>query len=282
MLRPRERLGRELRSLRVLAGLTGPQLAERMGVSQSRVSRTETAKYRIDLEVVRQWLTATGADEPTRQRILSLAEQAATEIAEYRSIFRGSLFNAQQARIQAEAAATRLRHFQPFQIPGPFQTPAYARVALQTGRVQDLAGLDEAIDARMRRGEQLRQPGAPDYHVVLTELALRYRPVGISDADRERAWRKLVDVAGWPAVTVQIIPADAPMRQAPMCAFLMTEFADPRESPIVQVELPAVEMTFSGADDLAAFEIAWQRLVDAALDPKASRQLITVLLHPGS
>ncbi len=279
VLRPRERLGRELRSLRVLAGLTGPQLAEAMDVSQSRVSRLETAKFRVDLDIVRRWLDVTNVDEPTRTRILALAREAATEVAEYRSIFRGSLFNAQQALIQQEAEARRLRHFQPYQIPGPFQTAAYARVALQSGRVQDLAGLDEAVAARMQRGERLREPGAPEYHAVLTELALRYRPVDTTDKDREEAWLRLLDFAELPNVTVQVIPADAPMRQAAMCAFLITEFRDPMESTIVQVELPAVEMTFTGADDLAAFETAWQRMVDAALDPQESRQFLAGLLR---
>jgi transcriptional regulator with XRE-family HTH domain len=279
VLRPRERLGRELRSLRVLAGMTGPQLAEAMGVSQSRVSRLETAKFRVDLDIVRRWLDITKADEPTRTRVVALAREAATEVAEYRSIFRGSLFNAQQALIQQEAAARRLRHFQPYQIPGPFQTAAYARVALQSGRVQDLTGLDEAVAARMQRGERLREPDAPAYHAVLTELALRYRPVDTTDRDQEEAWRRLAEFAELPNVTVQVIPADAPMRQAPMCAFLITEFRDPMELTIVQVELPAVEMTFTGADDLAAFETAWQRMVDAALDPQKSRQFLAGLLR---
>ncbi len=190
VLRPRERLGRELRSLRVLSGLTGPQLAELMGISQSRVSRLETAKFRVDLAVVRRWLDATNADEQTRTRVLALAEEAVTEIAEYRSIFRGSLFNAQQALIAQEAAASRIRHFQPFQIPGPLQTAAYARIALRPGRADELVGLDKAVAARLKRGEQLRRRGAPQYHVVLTELALHYRPVDISDADRDEAWRK--------------------------------------------------------------------------------------------
>jgi len=262
-----------------LAGLTGPQLAEVLGITQSKVSRLETAKYRVDLDVVRQWLDATDADDQTRARVLKLAEQAATEVAEYRSIFRGSLFTAQQNLIQQESAASRIRHFQPFQIPGPFQTAAYARIALQSGRAQEVAGLDAAVTARLRRGEQLRRPGAPEYHVVLTELALHYRPAGISDAGRDEAWRKLLDASEWPTVTVQVIPADAPMRQAPMSAFILTEFRDPGESTIAAVELPPVEMTFSGADDLAAFETAWQRMLDAAVDPQQSRKLIAELLR---
>lgn len=278
-LRPRERLGRELRRLRVLAGLTGPRLAELIGVSQSRVSRTETAKFRIDLDTVRRWLDATGADAETQLRVMALAEEAAVEIAEYRTIFRGSLFNAQQALVAQEQAARRIRQFQPFQIPGPLQVPAYARVALQAGRLGDVGGLEEAVAARMRRGENLRRADAPEYQVLLTELALRYRPFGVSDADRVAAWRKLLEAGGAPRITVRVIPTAAPMRQAPMCAFIITEFRDPAEPTIVGVELPAVELHFAGAEDVAAFETAWQRLADAALTPPQSRKLIEELLR---
>ena len=279
VLRPRERLGQELRSLRVLAGLTGSQLADVLGLSQSRVSRMETARFRAGLAEVEGWLDATGADDLTRRRVLALAAEAATEVAEYRSIFRGSLFTAQKALLGQDAVAELIRHFQPFQIPGPFQTAAYARVALQAGRVTDLSGLDEAVEARLERGERLRRPGAPAYQVVLTELALRYRPAGTSDADRGEAYRRLLDLAEVPNISVRVIPADAPMRQAPMCAFAITQFRDPADPVIVQVELPAVEMTFSGAEDLAAFEIAWQRMADAAHDPQQSRELIADLLR---
>jgi len=40
-----------------------------------------------------------------------------------------------------------------------------------------------------------------------------------------------------------------------------------------------VELTFSGADDLTAFETTWQHMLDAALDPQQSHKLITTLLR---
>ena len=41
------------------------------------MSRLETAKYRVDLDIVRRWLDATGADEATRSRVLTLAAEKA-------------------------------------------------------------------------------------------------------------------------------------------------------------------------------------------------------------
>jgi len=279
-LRPREALGRELRALRLRAGLSGEQLAERIGTSQSRVSRTETARYRADLDMVRRWLDATGADEEVRTRLLDLADDALVEVASYRSIFRGSLATVQQARIRQDAAATRLRHFQPFMIPGPLHTKAYARAALLAARVADETGIDEAVAARLERGKRLRRKGAPGYHVVLTELALRWRPSGTTPDDHMEAMDAVLAALRARSTTVQVILADTPTMRAPMCAFLITEFsAQSGEPTIVQFELPAVEITFVGVEDVRAFESVWDQMVDAALSPQESMKFIAGLLR---
>jgi transcriptional regulator with XRE-family HTH domain len=278
-MRPRERLGRELRQRRLLAGYSGPQLAELIGVTQSKVSRTETAKFRPDISVIRRWLDVTGTTLADHDRIMSLAEDAATEIVEYRSIFRGSLLTGQATLIKQDAAAQSVRHFQPFQIPGPLQPPQYARNALRSIRTHDETELEEAVAARMQRGERLRAQEATTYHVILTEPALHYRPWGVTDAEQREAWRKVLEFAAAPSITVQIIPLTAPFRQAPMCAFILTRFQDPADPTIVQVELPAVEMTFSGTADLDAFEKSWQYMVEAALDPEESSGLLDAMLR---
>jgi transcriptional regulator with XRE-family HTH domain len=280
-LRPRERLGLDLRALRLRAGLSGGQLAERIGTSQSRVSRTETARYRPGLEMVRQWLDVTGADEQTRERLLELAADALVEVATYRAIFRGSLATEQRARIRQDAAATRMRHFQPFMIPGPLQTAAYARAALRAARVADETGLDDAVAARLERGRRLRRRGAPGYHAIVSELALRWRPIDLTPDEHDEALRALTDAGRARNIRVQVLPADTPTRRAAMCAFLMSEFpAESDEPTIVQVELPPVEMTFVGVEDVAAFDAFWTDLAAAALSPRESAAFIGKLLHP--
>jgi transcriptional regulator with XRE-family HTH domain len=279
-LRPRERLGQELRALRLRAGLSGEELAARIGTSQSRVSRTETARYRADLEMVRRWLDATDADTGTRDRLRELADDALVEATTYRLIFRGSLATEQQARIRQDSSAVRLRHFQPFMIPGPLQTAAFARAALLAARVADETGIDEAVAARLERGKRLRRRGAPRYHVILTELALRWRPLDVSAADHEEALRALLTAGRTSTITLQVIPADAPTRRAPMCAFLLTEFRPEIGEPtIVQVELPPVEMTFVGEEDVRAFDSFWRHMSDAALSPGRSAEFVAGLFR---
>lgn len=275
--RPRERLGIQLRRRRVLAGLSGPELARMIGITQSKLSRTETAKFRADLGVVRRWLEATGTGPADSERILALAEEAATQITEYQALFRRTLLTKQRSLLAQESAAVRIRHFQPFQIPGPMQSPRYARFALLSIRMQR-AGLAEAVAARMERGRRLRATGAPHYHVIITEPALRYRFLGTGDADQAETWRNILEFCRVPSAVVQIIPDGAAYQQAPMCAFVITEFRDPAAAKIVQVELPAAEMTFSGAADLAAYERTWEAMAGVALDREASAKLLHGLL----
>ena len=275
--RPRERLGRELRQRRVLAGLSGPDLARAIGITQSKLSRTETAKFRPDLAVVRRWLEATGTGPAERERILALAEEAATQIAEYQTLFRRTLVTKQRSLLAQEAQAERIRNFQPFQIPGPMQTPRYARVAMLSIRMQQ-TGLEEAVAARMERGRRLRSAGAPHFHVIVTEPALRYRFWGTGDEDQAETWRNMLEFCRVPTAVVQVIPDGTAYHQAPMCAFVITEFRDPAAAKIVQVELPAAEMTFSGAADLEAYERTWNAMADVALDPEASAKLLRGLL----
>lgn len=275
---PRKQLGQALKRRRKHSGMSGEQLAHSLGTTQSKVSRTENGVFRPDLDVVRRWLEITATGPAEAEQILKLADDAATEIAEYRDIFRGSLANSQRALISQDANARRILHFQPFQIPGPMQTEAYARNALLASRM-DETGLEEAVEARLLRGTKLMESGSPAYHVIITEPALYYRPMGVTKPDQINAWRKVVLFCQAPGVTVQVIPTDAEFRQAPMCAFVMTYFRDPVDQTIVQVELPAIELTFGTEADIERFEQTWSSMIESALDPKRSKQFLHQLAN---
>ena len=283
-MRPRQRLGRELRDRRLLAGLSGPALASMIGITQSKVSRTETAKFRPDMPVIKKWLRATKTSLFDSERILALAQEAATEIPEYRTIFRGSLLSAKREAQAQDTAAVSIRHFSLLQIPEPFQTRRYAQLALTSLDDVDqensatASTVAAAVDARLDRGRRLVETGSPAYHAVLTEAALRHRPYGASGDDAVEARELLLEFAGTPSITVQVIATGTPLAYVPTCAFVFTQFRDEGEEPIVAVRLPALEMTFSGTDDLAAFDRTWDTLVKAALDPEESAALIRSVL----
>jgi hypothetical protein len=48
---------------------------------------------------------------------------------------------------------------------------------------------------------------------------------------------------------------------------------------VVRMETPAIHMAFSGADQVAAFELTWSRMADAALDADKSIRLLRHLIR---
>jgi hypothetical protein len=59
---------------------------------------------------------------------------------------------------------------------------------------------------------------------------------------------------------------------------MMTRFAGSGET-VVQVELPAVEISFSGLSDVDEFQKMWDRMDEAALDPQQSARMIRRLVR---
>ena len=278
-VRPRQQLGTELRRLRLLARLTQPEMARRLGLSQAKVSRLETGSYRPAIDVVRAWLEVTDVAAELRERLLALTEAAQTDTTGWREIFRGSMAAGQHKLLSQDAAAQKIRHFQPFQVPGPFHTAEYARIALLAFRLAGEADIDDAVELRLERGRRLRRPEGPEYHAIVTEMALRFMPKGAGPGARPGVWRELIASREIPRVTVQVIPADTPMSQAPMCAFIISDFRpDTGEPTVVDVELPAMEITTSRPEDVATYEVAWRRLEEAALDPNDSLAFIAKML----
>jgi transcriptional regulator with XRE-family HTH domain len=130
-LAARRHLGGELRSRREMRGLSGQQLADQLGWSQAKVSRIEGARTRADISDVAALLEA--LDVPTAERagLLEVAETAAGPASNWRNSRRVGLTRRQQDFIDSEAAATRIRHYQPVILPGYLQTAEYARIVIE-------------------------------------------------------------------------------------------------------------------------------------------------------
>ena len=279
-MRPRQELGTELRRMRQAAGLKQPDMARRLGLSQAKVSRLETGTYRPDVDVVRAWLDLVRPDDSDRQRLLALANAAQTDDVGWREFYRGSVTAGQRRLSRQDAVAWRIRNFEPFEIPGPFQDAGYARQVLLASRLGDDEDVDEAVAMRLERGRALRAPGAPEYRVVLTEAALRFRPTNVDRATHQDVLRELLAGAEAPNITVQVIPADAPITRIARSAFMLSDFPPETGEPtVVDIDLDVVDITMSRPDDIAQYERVWRRMTLAALDPDESRAFVAGLIE---
>jgi transcriptional regulator with XRE-family HTH domain len=170
----RQRLGRELRKLRKLAGLNGYQLAEHVGISQSKVSRIEAGSAVPTIREAEAWARAVGASDEVHANLIGMAEAALTEVETWRIALRHGLPNLQTDVRALEANARRISNFQPSLVPGLLQTAEYARRVFTLADVvggQDYAG---AVAARMSRQEILFDEDRR-FEFLVTEGALRWR-----------------------------------------------------------------------------------------------------------
>ncbi len=168
----------ELRRLRKQAGVSGRLLAERTGISQSKVSRIEAGAVTPTVPEVGAWADAVGTTAKTKNHLRSLTEAAHAEFYSWRSLLtdRPHL----QGEIgQREAAARRVRSFQPSIVPGLLQTPDYASGVFRMSALpytrDDLAA---AVTGRTNRYASLFGAGG-EFEFLVTEAALRWRPGSI-------------------------------------------------------------------------------------------------------
>ncbi|MEV0650044.1 helix-turn-helix transcriptional regulator [Phytomonospora sp. NPDC050363] len=279
----RQELGEFMRWLSKRKGITATALARELNTSQPRISRLMGASggAAFTQEILERWLQLVGASPEEWDRALALLGRVQTDVSSWQTVLGGSMAPVQEDILTLDRAATGIRHFQPFQVPGPFHNTEYAQAAFRAMRPNaDPADVAGAVRARMRRGRQLVRRGIP-YHAILTELALRFRPASPGPDVRPTVWRQLLKMSANENITVQVIPADAPMQQAPMCAYLIYNFPEDHDpaTMVHGVELPAVAITFRGTNEVSAFNTAWDRMKQAALSPEDSRDFISHLLN---
>ena len=291
-------LGGELRWMRTRTGLTGQALAARLGISQPFLSQIENGRRTPSVELVEQWhaeclellqariaeddsltvrqhreLTVDAermASDDYRRRLQQLAEDANTEVVSNWTIYRTGLAKRQQDFIDLDTKAVRIRHFQPLVCPGPLQTPELARLIMagDPNVTEDVARA--AVDARMRRGERLRRPDAPDYEVIVTEHALQLKLAGSTPQTYPRLLRHIAEMAQAPKITVRVIPAEVPHNYVLVSAFLLYDLQD--TTSVVLIDTYSAQVTLSAPYDVRRHAEAWSRLTEIALDPDQTQQ----------
>src|SRR5438067_10182102 len=125
---PRQHIGAELRRLRTLAGMSGRQLAQRTGLSQSRVSRIERGDALASVPELAVWLQQSGAADRLEQMI-SATEAALNQTDTWHEFAQEVSFAEMQEQVRSREAAARTQlSFLPSLVPGLLQTAEYARL----------------------------------------------------------------------------------------------------------------------------------------------------------
>jgi transcriptional regulator with XRE-family HTH domain len=265
------RLARALRKLRTDAGLTIDQVAEKLELSPSTVSRMETAQAGVRRPDVRELLDLYQVTGMQRQQLLELVAQSRKQPwwEQYRD-----LPSAPVADLEAEAAS--IAQFSALLVPGLLQTNAYAREVLSAIRRDSTPDL-RRLKLRMDRQALLFDQKLPEYRVVLDEAVLR-RTVGGPGVMRIQLAR-LIDAAALPNVALQVLPFSTGAHPGVDGGFTIFRYREPIDPDMVYIETAVGEAYIEDPSETGHYEWVLDCLRDAALNSDESIQAIKDIQH---
>jgi len=257
----KRRLSRRLAELRVASGYTANHVCDILNWGRGKVGRFEANQWkRPEMSDIRDLLRIYDADTTTADELEDLAIRARARPwwREYPEIF-GNEFPG------FENDATHIRVFMPLILPGLLQTAAYVEAGLRTGP-RSPAWRQKALETRLRRQEILSRTGptAPKVVAVITEASLLFR--WGTRADQYEQIAHLAEVSGRPNVELRIQRfADGPY---PGMLSMINILSFPEGEPsLVFMETDYAIEEVSNADSVSAYEEAFSRARDGALEP---------------
>jgi transcriptional regulator with XRE-family HTH domain len=275
----RRRLAAELRRLRERTGLTGEEVAERLGWSGSKISRIELHRTGIKQADLRQLLDLYGVEEPYREDLIALARESAQR-GPLKRITSGFPPEAEYgAYLSAEAEAESIWNWEPQIVPGLLQTPDYARAATEPWQTMfpgPPSEIDRRVEARLLRQQVLSRDPPLELSVVIDESVL-YRRFGDRAVMRQQLER-LVEVSELPNVEVRIYKLDADDAPLATGAFSYMQFPYVHDVPfhdIVSVEHLQGSYYREDEDQTYRYRVAFEYLVRRSLSPAESREVIS-------
>jgi transcriptional regulator with XRE-family HTH domain len=266
----RRRLGQELRRLRELKGMTAEEVAERLLVSQSKISRLENGRRSISQRDVRDLC---GVYEVEDIRIVESLMQMAKDSRQqgwWHSF--GDIPYSVYIGLETDAAS--LRVYDPQVVPGLLQTRQYAE-ALIAGALPETpsADIDKRVQVRLRRQERINTAENPlRLWTVLDEAPLR-RLVGNKSLMRDQL-EHLVEQSQLPHVTVQVLPFEMGSHPGLNGQYAILEFPDATDSSVVYIEGVTSDLYLEKPNEVQKYSVMYEHLRAQALNVEQSREFI--------
>ncbi|MGY1498633.1 helix-turn-helix domain-containing protein [Streptomyces sp. QTS52] len=266
----RRRLGQELRRLREQKGMTAEEVAERLLVSQSKISRLENGRRSISQRDVRDLC---GVYEVEDQRMVdSLMEMAKDSRQQGWWHAFGDVPYSVYIGLETDAAS--LRAFESQIIPGLLQTRPYAEALIQ-GALPETStdDVEKRVQVRLRRQERVSTDDNPlRLWAVIDEAAL-HRIVSNRLVMREQL-EHLAEMSQLPHVTVQVLPYEVGAHPGLNGQYAILEFPDAADSSVVYIEGVTSDLYLEKAPDVQKYSVMYEHLRAQALNVDQSRQFI--------
>ena len=267
----RHRLGQDLRRLRQAQSLQLADVAAKLGLAPSTVSRIETGQAPAKVAYLTVMLDLYGVhDQAERAELIKLARDGMRE--SWHDNFRQLLPAGASQYLDLETAATHLRSYSVHAIPDLAQTAGYAAAALRTSRPGLTNPQVRRLVAVQSRRQALARSGGHQLHVVIDESAL-LRLIGTA-AIMAGQLSHLLTLTADPAVTVQVaeLARPLPVLTAP---FTILSFRGPGHADVACYPGIDGQVTIAKRPaELRALHRVFASLASAAASPGDTASLI--------
>ena len=260
-----------LRALRNGKGWTAEQVAERLLISTSKLSRLETGQRGASARDVRDLCNLYEVDDEQRQHLMELARES-----KQRAWWQ-PLALPYSTYVGLEAAATSISDYGLGFIPGLLQTADYGRAIVRAAVPRWVPEVvEQRVVGRMARQQHLFSDDPPRFEAVVDESVL-HRVVG-SPAIMQAQLERLLELSDLPHVTLRVIPYEAGALPAGNNKFIILEFAQPTVADIVFIEGLTGDLYLDDPRDVETYELTFRTLRQLAASPDATRDLIAAMI----
>jgi transcriptional regulator with XRE-family HTH domain len=268
---PERRLAHALRRYRKEAGLTIGEVAEKLEMSASTVSRMETAQVGVRPRDLGFLLEMYEVSEAERDQLLQIARERRRqrwwqEWADLPNISLAGL----------ESDASTIWQFSTQLVPGLLQTESYARAVLKAIRIDAKPGeIERRLELRIHRQAVLTSEDAPEYWVVLDEAVVR-RQVG-GPAVMAEQLQHLVEATKLPNVTLQVLPFTSGEHPGMDGEFTILHYRESADPDVVYIENTGSDLYLEGPEVTRRYNKIFDHLRAAAQNRGESIRTLGVL-----
>jgi transcriptional regulator with XRE-family HTH domain len=231
----RRRLGSELRRLRESQSIKLEEVAERLGLAPSTLSRIETGKAPTRTAYLNSMLELYGVDDPSqRQVLMEMAREGHRK--GWWTVWDGVLPTGFGIYVGLEAEAASLRVYEAQVVHGLLQTEEYARAVMTTvRRRQSPEEIDRLVSLRMQRQDVLTRPIDPlELWIILDEGVLRRMAAPAAIMHRQLEY--LCEAGALPNVTLQVLTFGSGLHPGLGGPFAIIEFPERFDPDVVYSE----------------------------------------------
>jgi transcriptional regulator with XRE-family HTH domain len=265
-------LARQLQALREKSRMSHEQAAQAIDSSESTIRRMERAEGGLEPLTVKSLLMAYGVSDAGEIDAFLALSRDASKPGWWHS-YDDVLPSWFRAAVGLEESASLIRAYEPQVVPGLLQTEGYIRAitaASSPAATEDFT--ERAVALRLARQQLLGRPDPPEYRVVLDETVLR-RTIGGHKVMRAQL-EHLIQAAGQPQVTIQVMPFAAGWHPALYGMFNIFRFPAAQLPDIVYTEALTGAYYLDKPDESARYTEALDRLCAQAASPERT---VTIL-----